>query len=143
MKRSLSFADLKGLTSGVERELNNGNVRKIQSCAGRFEDSEILSPDFFDELLDEYEQEDAPHHNNISTQLPFSSSLMTTDLSNHHKQRKQFHPRHSPNHQTSRPFFTTHDLTALLSFVQSNPPTLTPSLSASIFPNNPDSSDIA
>lgn len=130
MKRSLSFTDLKDLTPG--HEINTRNVRKIQSCTGRFEDSDTLSPDFFDELLEEYEQEDHLH--------PAPASLPAIAIG-------EYHDNHENNKESNKnslnllsnlspPSFTTHDLTALLSFVQSNPPTLSSSVSASIFPNN-------
>jgi hypothetical protein len=99
MKRSLSFADLKDL-GPVPQEGNSQNVRKIQSCAGRFQESEEdLSPDFFDDLLEEFENESPGDQNSESGQ------------------QQNIIPTPAPG----QPMFTTHDLTALLSFLHSNP----------------------
>lgn len=102
MKRSLSFTDLKDLTPGEETN-STRNVRKIQSCAGRFQETE--SPDFLDEFLEEYENEE-----HLQCQSPEKEG------------RLNLHLPTDASADPLRPLFTTHDLTSLLSFLQSNPP---------------------
>jgi hypothetical protein len=99
MKRSLSFADLKTMGPAGPTPRESQSVRKIQSCAGRFQESDDLSPDFFDDLLDEFESPEGQHHSD-------------SDLQQHNQ---------APETAPSQPMFTTHDLTALLSFLQPNP----------------------
>jgi hypothetical protein len=103
MKRSLSFTNLKELTPCLE--IQPQNVRKIQSCAARLQESD-LSPDFFDALLEEYE-------NQVDLD-PIQCSTSATMIAN----RENVQSAKAPSLDQSKPCFTTHDLTELLSFLQ-------------------------
>jgi hypothetical protein len=108
MKRSLSFTDLKGLSPSLE--IKSRNVRKIQSCTGRFEDPN-LSPSFFDELLEEYENEE-------DLSQPACAMMGANG--------EEIDPSRGTSGDQPKPFFTTQDLTELLAFLQ--PKNLSPVL---------------